>query len=70
MQQDVRRQISGERWYEYGFQLLQRCEQLWVLEMAGWQEPQGVQREISIAESTGIPLTNITLRSLEIEASV
>lgn len=70
VQQDVARQISGERWYEYGFELLQRCEQLWVLELTGWVESRGVQREIAIARSMGIPLTNITPRSLGIEASI
>jgi hypothetical protein len=69
VQQDVLRQISGERWYEYGFELLRRCEQLWVLELAGWQESQGVQREIEIARSKGIPLTSIDPFSLGIDGS-
>ena len=62
------RQISGERWYEYGFELLRRCDQLWVLELEGWRESRGVQREIVIATSNGLTVVNIDPRSVGIDA--
>lgn len=68
VQQDPERRISGERWYEYGFELLQRCDRLWVLELTGWRESHGVQREIAIATSRGIPLEGIDPLSLGIDS--
>jgi hypothetical protein len=68
VREDTHRRISGERWYEYGFELLQRSEQLWILELEGWSESHGVQREIAIATSRGIPLKNIDPCSLGIDS--
>ena len=40
-------------WRELNYSVLDRCDALWVLQLDGWQESEGVQDEIEYAESKG-----------------
>lgn len=46
-------------WGEYDRLMLSACQELWVLLMPGWQESQGIKREIEIARSLGLSIRYI-----------
>lgn len=51
--------LSWAFWEEYSYQLLTRCDIVYVITMPGWQESAGVQGEIALAVSMGTPVEYI-----------
>ena len=47
-------------WEAYDRELLQRCEEVVVLMLDGWQRSVGVQAEIKIARQLGKPVSYLT----------
>lgn len=45
-----------EFWAEYDRKIIAVCGELWVLQMDGWRESQGVAAEVKIAEEYGLPV--------------
>jgi len=43
-------------WERIDLTFVSRCDELWVLDMAGWKESVGVQAEIAFAVANGIPV--------------
>lgn len=52
---------TWEYWKEYSYELLSRCDRMYVLMLPGWQESPGVTAEIEFAQSSGIPITYINI---------
>jgi nucleoside 2-deoxyribosyltransferase len=44
-------------WIERDFQILDGCDELFVLCLDGWRNSKGVKAEISFAKKKGIPIT-------------
>lgn len=44
-------------WKEYDTNLINRCDELYVLRLPGWKESVGVQAEIEIARKGNKPIT-------------
>jgi hypothetical protein len=51
--------IGADGWLEQDFAVLERCDELWVYKMPGWENSYGVQKEIERANVLGIPITFI-----------
>lgn len=51
--------MDADWWLEQDFAVLDRCDELWVYKMPGWEESYGVQKEIERAAKFGIPVTFI-----------
>ena len=47
---------SGDFWLKQDFAILEKCEQLLVYKMPGWENSYGIKREIEYAELLGIPV--------------
>jgi hypothetical protein len=47
---------SFDAWVEWDRWFIERCDELWVLTLTGWQQSVGVQAECDIARSLGKPL--------------
>ena len=43
-------------WFEYNKAMLSRCDQLYIIDVPGWQESRGVQGEITVARSLNKPV--------------
>ena len=43
-------------WEPFDRWLLQQCQELWVLQLTGWKQSVGVQKEIEYARAFGIPI--------------
>ena len=43
-------------WYQWDLSFLTRCDQLWVLQLPGWQDSIGVAMEIGAATALGMPI--------------
>ena len=60
-------------WEKFDRQLLERCDELLVLTLPGWQESVGVQAEIRIATELNIPIRYLDpdsdLHSLSVTAT-
>jgi hypothetical protein len=50
-------------WLKQDFAVLERCDELFVYKMPGWEESFGVQEEMNVAQRLGIPI-----RLLEFES--
>lgn len=46
-------------WQQYNFAMLEKAEELWVLELDKWEESKGVQKEIEFAKDNHIPIMMI-----------
>ncbi|MEM7504885.1 MAG: DUF1937 family protein [Pseudomonadota bacterium] len=57
--EDIEELITADQWYDYGFRLLEQCNELWVLRLSGWQHSIGVQAEIKLAADKGLPRKDI-----------
>ena len=51
-------------WDKFNMTMLRRADGMLVLQLPGWQESKGVQRELSIAEILHIPVMYCTYTSL------
>jgi hypothetical protein len=66
---DVDMPTDWEFWKRYDTVLLERCDELWVAKMDGWNKSVGVKAEIEYAKSLNIPvlyLDPITLTTEEV----
>ena len=43
-------------WFAYNKAMLARCDQLYVIDVPGWQESKGVEGEITMARSSNKPV--------------
>lgn len=43
-------------WKHFDTTILSRCDELWVLQLPGWQDSTGVQSEINIAREHGLKI--------------
>lgn len=50
---------SGDFWLKQDFAVLQFCKELRVYMMEGWEESDGVRREIEFAKELNIPITYV-----------
>lgn len=50
---------DGDFWLEQDFAILDRCDELWVYKMPGWEESYGVQKEMERAYKQSIPVAFI-----------
>ena len=46
-------------WRAHSLAMLRRCDELVVLELDGWQDSEGVRREIEAALAMGIPVRKL-----------
>ena len=46
-------------WMSFCLTYLERCDELWVYMMPGWDVSKGVAEEIRFAKELGIPITYI-----------
>lgn len=54
-------------WERHDRRLLAACDELWVLQLAGWQQSRGVQAEMTIARAAGKPIRFISMAQLSEE---
>ena len=47
---------TGDWWLERDFPILDKCDELWVYKMPGWEMSYGVGKEIERANKFGIPI--------------
>lgn len=47
---------DGDWWLKQDFEVLKRCDELWVYQMPGWEDSYGVTREIQFALNNYIPI--------------
>lgn len=47
---------NGDWWLKQDFEVLKRCDELWVYQMPGWEDSYGVTREIQFALNNFIPI--------------
>lgn len=47
---------NGDWWLKQDFEVLKRCDELWVYQMPGWEDSYGVTREIQFALNNYIPI--------------
>jgi hypothetical protein len=48
-------------WLPYMLEFLARCDKMYVLQLEGWENSVGVQREIEFATEHNIPIEYITM---------
>ena len=53
---------SYDIWLQLDRRLLSVCDELWILDIDGWQDSKGVALEIEHAKEIGIPIKMITKR--------
>lgn len=51
-------------WYEQDTVILGLCQKLYVLNIPGWRESSGVQKEIALAEKLGLPIEHLNPNNL------
>lgn len=56
---------TWEFWKDIDFAHLQRCDELWVLTLPGWQQSVGVKQEIEWAKELGKPVRYLDPVTLE-----
>jgi len=49
-------------WYTRDLALLAKCDELWILEMEGWDKSEGIQKEITAAKELDKPIKMVTQR--------
>lgn len=47
---------SGDWWLERDYPILDKCDEVWVYKMPGWETSYGVGKEIIRAQRLGIPV--------------
>jgi|SRR5688572_5327041 len=47
---------GSEYWMKFDRVIIEKCDELYVLQLEGWEESLGVQEEIQIARRNGIPV--------------
>lgn len=47
---------DGDWWLERDFPILDKCDEMWVYKMPGWEISYGVGKEIERANKFGIPI--------------
>ena len=52
---------SWEDWREHDLVLLDRCDELWIAMIDGWQQSKGVRGELKFALQRGIPVCFVNL---------
>lgn len=52
----MNQRMTGEWWLRQDFAVLDRCDELWVYQLPGWEESLGVQAEIKRAKEEHIPI--------------
>jgi hypothetical protein len=50
-------ELSG--WMAFDFAFIDKCDEVWVLQLEGWEQSRGVTAEIEYAERTGKPVRYI-----------
>ena len=66
MQRFVRvKTVKTEDWYEYAEHIVRLSDIMLVLMLDGWEQSEGVKREVKLAEEMGIPI--LYAKFLEVE---
>lgn len=52
---------DADYWLKVNLEFLRRCGKMYVLQLDGWEDSVGVQREIAFATERNIPIEYITL---------
>lgn len=52
---------DADYWLRHDLAFLARCDRLLVLQLEGWEDSEGVRREIAFATEKNIPIEYITL---------
>lgn len=50
---------TWDYWKPHDLNILQRCDELWVVCMNGWKESIGVQEELQFAKDNNIPIQRV-----------
>jgi len=48
--------VSHDFWLRLDFDIIKRCDELWVYMLPGWDRSYGIAKEIEFAEENGIPV--------------
>ena len=60
-------EIGGIDWYEWDFKFLQRCDSMLVVQMEGWENSVGIEKELDYCKRFHIPVFYATVdRVLEV----
>lgn len=52
---------NSDYWLRHNLAFLSHCDKMYVLQLDGWKESIGVQREIEFATENNIPIEYVTL---------
>jgi nucleoside 2-deoxyribosyltransferase len=53
-------------WMAYDFAMIDKADEVWVLQIPGWDTSNGVRAEVEYAQKTGKPIKYVTAPGLEI----
>ena len=48
--------LSFDFWLSFDRRMLRLCDELWIAKIDGWEESIGIQHEIRLAETMGMPV--------------
>lgn len=49
-------------WHDYDYTMLSACSELWVVEIDGWRDSEGIRGEIEIANELDMPIRYVRRR--------
>ena len=50
---------DAEFWWSWNKEMLKKCDELWVAELAGWEKSAGVLKELAFAFKHGIEAVSL-----------
>ena len=51
--------VPPQGWYAWDLEILTRCDHLFILQLPGWRESEGITIEIAVAQAAEMPVTMI-----------
>ncbi|HUU98857.1 MAG TPA: DUF1937 family protein [Phycisphaerae bacterium] len=57
--------LGWDFWEQYDREMIAACTEVWVLPIDGWEQSSGVQAEIALARSLGLPVRIIDMKTGE-----
>lgn len=48
--------VSHDFWLKIDFDIIKRCDELWVYKLPGWERSYGINQEINFAKENDIPV--------------
>ena len=50
------------KWYQRDLEILSKCDELWILDMPGWDQSEGIKKELEKAKELNLPIFLVTPR--------